>query len=201
MKAKKTLILVAAVALIAAIAIGGTLAYLTAKTDSVVNTFTVGNITLSIAEKGADENLKKSYKVIPGATDDKEPVITVEKGSEPCYVYACVDNGLVLIDGTKVGTVDIKANDWTVVGTDGTKTTYVYKAAVDASEADVALTVFTKVTYDGAAITETNIGDLNEKTITITGYAHQSAIDDQATANAAANTYFGTVAPAETPAA
>ena len=49
MKARKILVSLAALALVAAISIGGTLAYLTSQ-DQVTNTFTVGNIKITLDE-------------------------------------------------------------------------------------------------------------------------------------------------------
>ena len=46
---KKILALTLVFALALALGIGGTVAWLTAQTDSVVNTFTVGDITLSLS--------------------------------------------------------------------------------------------------------------------------------------------------------
>ena len=76
---KKILALTLVFALALALGIGGTVAWLTAQTDSVVNTFTVGDITLSLAET------QSTYKIVPGGKDAKDPKLTVTKGSEICY--------------------------------------------------------------------------------------------------------------------
>ena len=51
---KKLLALILSVAVVASIAAAGTLAYLTAQTDDVVNTFTVGNIQIDLKEHVVD---------------------------------------------------------------------------------------------------------------------------------------------------
>lgn len=77
--------LVAAMLLIVGVVIGSTLAWLTAKTDSVVNTFTPSNIDITLAETP-----DVVYKMVPGSTIDKDPVATVLKGSEKCYLFVKV---------------------------------------------------------------------------------------------------------------
>ena len=58
---KKIFVPVVAAALALCCAIGGTLAWLTDKTDPVVNTFTVGNVDITLAETTGQE-----YKMVPG---------------------------------------------------------------------------------------------------------------------------------------
>lgn len=95
MKARKILVSLAALALVAAISIGGTLAYLTS-TQSVKNTFTVGNIQMTLTEtdidgeKGARTSTGNEYRLYPGQTYIKDPVATIQQGSEKCYVRMLV---------------------------------------------------------------------------------------------------------------
>lgn len=88
---KKKTILVAAIAvmLVAALVVGGTLAYFTDKSDAKVNTFTVGNVAIDLDEPNwkADE----SHTLLPGASYAKDPTITVEKGSQDAYVFLKLD--------------------------------------------------------------------------------------------------------------
>ena len=67
MKARKILVSVAALALVAAISIGGTLAYLTSQA-TVTNTFSVGNIKITLDEAQLDKDgmnlLNKDNKVV-----------------------------------------------------------------------------------------------------------------------------------------
>lgn len=177
---KKKLTMVAALVLVFALGVTGTLAYLTAKSDTITNTFTVGNVTISLAETTGT-----SYKVVPGATVSKDPKVTVASGSEKCYVYVTVENNLVIGTDT-VGTLDISATDWTVVQKTGNKTLYRYKEVVDASTAAKGLQVFTTVSYDGTKITEANIGTLASKTIAVQAFAHQSENVTQTAADTAA---------------
>lgn len=83
---KKSLALVLALAMIVVCVVGGTLAWLTDKTDPVTNTFTYGDINITLDES---ENL--DLKMIPGYTIDKDPKVTVLAGSEKCYLFVKVD--------------------------------------------------------------------------------------------------------------
>lgn len=93
-KSKALLLTLCAVLLVAA-SVMGTMAYLTS-TDKVENTFTVGNvkITLDEAKVNTDgtpaapaERVKANeYKLLPGHTYTKDPTVTVIKGSESSYI-------------------------------------------------------------------------------------------------------------------
>lgn len=82
--ATKTLIVALAVMLVVGCAVGGTLAWLTDTTGPVVNTFTVGNIDIELAEQA------NNFKMVPGATIDKDPKVTVKAGSEACWLFVKV---------------------------------------------------------------------------------------------------------------
>lgn len=83
---KKSLALVLALAMIVVCVVGGTLAWLTDKTDPVTNTFTYGDINITLDES---ENL--DLKMIPGYTITKDPKVTVKAGSEKCYLFVKVE--------------------------------------------------------------------------------------------------------------
>ena len=94
-KTKKALLLAACAVLLAAASVMGTVAYLTSG-DKVINTFTVGNVRITLdeakvdemgtPEAGADRVKGNEYKLLPGHTYVKDPTVTVLKGSEDCYV-------------------------------------------------------------------------------------------------------------------
>lgn len=84
---KKSIALLVAVSMIVGCVIGGTLAWLTATTGPVTNTFTVGNVDITLAETTTD------YKMVPGNTIDKDPKVTVEKDSEACWLFVKVGKG------------------------------------------------------------------------------------------------------------
>lgn len=88
MKKKSVLLMAVAVMLVAAMSIGGMLAYFTDE-DSKTNTFTVGKVDITLTEpqwdaEGYDENIPT---LIPSVTYVKDPTITVEEGSQDSYVF------------------------------------------------------------------------------------------------------------------
>lgn len=83
---KKTLALVLALTLVVVGVVSGTLAWLTAQSDTVVNTFTTSDIKVELKETTGAE-----YKMIPGYTITKDPKATVLAGSEECYLFVKLD--------------------------------------------------------------------------------------------------------------
>lgn len=124
----KTVAILLALVLAIGCAAGGTLAWLISKTDSVVNTFTYGDININLAETTGTD-----YKIIPGVNISKDPKVTVTAGSEACWLFVKVEEqGTFVAD--KV-TYEI-ANGWTQG--DGTEIPKnVYYRAVGADTAKV----------------------------------------------------------------
>lgn len=198
---KKVVATLLAIVLLIGCGIGGTLAWLSATSETVTNTFTVGDITIHLNEhKLADGKLTSEvvqtntdYKVVPGATQPKDPYVTVDAGNEPCYVYVCIKNNLV-IDSNIVATFDIDLNKWDNIATTEKGDVYRYKTTVPASNTDQILKVFENITYDDDLITKENISTLENKTIILNAFAHQSEnITNDSVANNAALAYFATL--------
>lgn len=82
---KKIVILGLALVLAFALGIGGTLAWLTAQTGTVTNTFTTSDITVELKETKTD------FKMIPGYTIAKDPKVTVTTDSEECWLFVKVE--------------------------------------------------------------------------------------------------------------
>ena len=82
---KKVFLSMVVVIFVLCCAVGGTLAWLTDKTDSVTKTFTVGDINIALAETTSD------YKMVPGNTIAKDPKVTVKAGSEACWLFVKVE--------------------------------------------------------------------------------------------------------------
>lgn len=81
------------------VGIGGTLAWLADKSAEVKNTFTYGdiNIVLDESKLNADGTLDtatrvqaNTFKLVPGDTQAKDPMVTVKKGSEACWLFVSV---------------------------------------------------------------------------------------------------------------
>lgn len=110
MKTRRNALLLSfcAVLLVAA-SVFGTVAYMTSK-DQVKNTFTVGKVAINLDEakvtedgkpvEGADRVKENSYKLLPGLTYTKDPMVTVLDGSEASYVRMKVtfNNARTIID-------------------------------------------------------------------------------------------------------
>lgn len=79
---KRSIALVLAVFALMLGSVFGTLAWLTAKSDTVKNTFTTSDITVTLQETTGTE-----YKMVPGCEIGKDPKVTVATGSEPCYLF------------------------------------------------------------------------------------------------------------------
>lgn len=182
---KKTLVTVLALVLIFAVAVGGAVAWLVDTTNSVVNTFTVGDINITLTETGATNNAK-TYKMIPGYVLSKDPTVTVKANSEDCWLFVKVE---------KTGAVDTYLTYSVITGTDGWTQleghTGVYYRTVAASTADQSFAVLqgNQVTVKDD-VTKTQLNGLTEATypkLTFTAYAiqqHKNATVDWTPADA-----------------
>ena len=114
MKKTKLLTTLGAVALIGAIGVGSTFAYLSATTETVTNTFTVGNVsfdglngglTESLVKRGTDGKYvdadeagvwsvkeNKYENLVAGEDLHKDPTVHIAANSEDCWVYAKIVN-------------------------------------------------------------------------------------------------------------
>lgn len=127
---KKTLALLLSLVLVIGVAAGGTLAWLLDETDPVVNTFTDSDINIELTEatgKTTTEEGKVEYnfKMIPGWTIAKDPLVTVKKGSEDCYVFVKVEKS-TNFGSYMTYTIDSAWKQLTQDDTDKTPVTDVY---------------------------------------------------------------------------
>ena len=99
-KKSKVLIGVAALILVAILAIGATLAYLSDTSGPVTNTFTIGKVKIELKEHKLDTDGKtlttgtanevtseSGYTIIPGTALNKDPFVRVLANSEKCWVF------------------------------------------------------------------------------------------------------------------
>lgn len=133
------LTLVLAFMLVVCGVVGGTVAWLIADTDPVVNTFTYGDIDIELDETKTDEegnpvdedndgNPDKTqegndYEMIPGEEYLKDPEVTVLAGNEACWLFVKLeekDGFITNEDGTTTPTgafadylIYEVADDWT----------------------------------------------------------------------------------------
>lgn len=197
-KTKALLMSLCAVLLVAA-SVLGTMAYLTDSKD-VKNTFTVGNVAITMDETDVDDSTPNkerdqanSYKLMPGHTYTKDPIIHVDANSEDCYLFVKVDNQIAAIeaDGHTTVAAQMAAKGWKAVeGKDGI---YVYvgtTAAPVAVKANDNVTVFEQLVIAGTVNGDT-LKAYENKTITVTAYAVQKDGFEGKTADQIWSTAFG----------
>ncbi len=186
---KKTFALLLSLVLVFGVVAGGTLAWLTQKTDSVVNTFTYGDINITL-----DETTGNDYKIIPGVNIHKNPKVTVTANSEACYLFVKVQvenwPTLVEADGTTKKVSYAIADGWTAL--EGQSGVYYREvSATDAKNGTSYNVLAGDTTYtDGVVtvsenLTKTDVNGLkaNQPKLTFTAYAVQKdGIADVATA-------------------
>ncbi len=152
----------------------GTLAYLTSQ-DTVTNTFTVGNVKITLDEdkvdeagkpvEGADRVKNNEYKIIPGHTYTKDPIVHIDAQSEDSYVFVYVDNKISAIEMAATEYRELKgdeaagsyktiaeqmtANNWFPLTVDDTAVPGVYYYNRIATAEDTDLLVFETFTISG----------------------------------------------------
>lgn len=161
---------------------GGTVAWLVAKTEPVVNTFTYGNIDIALAE-----NTGKDYKIIPGTDITKDPKVTVKGGSEACWLFVKVEEvGAISTITTDPVHYAIDTGWAQLKDKDGKDISGVYYRLVNAVDNDTAFNVLkdNKIIVSGELTKETINGyAVQQPTLTFTAYAVQKEnITDAATA-------------------
>lgn len=119
---KKILITIVATVLVCACVVGGTVAWLMDTSDTVTNTFTVGDIEIKLAETTTE------YKIVPGNVIPKDPKVTVLANSEKCYLFVQITESANFRTYMTYGVAD----GWTAVE----DTTGVYYREVDYSTND-----------------------------------------------------------------
>lgn len=209
MKKKNIFAIVLAMALVAVVAVGATLAYLTANSEQVTNKFTFADgMTVTLEEptptpkvqETATPNGDGGYdysNIVPGQALDKRPTLTATTPVDS-YVFAYVSGATKdawiekITDSDKDDT-----NDWIAV--DGTTDSYnnglYYKTAPGSNDGTAVTTVlgtvFNTVQTSKDATKDTDVSDIMVKAFEIqkNGITLEDAIKE-------AKTYFGISTPA-----
>ena len=189
---RRMLFTLALVLVVAVASVGGTLAWLKVSTTPVVNTFTVGNINITLTEtKGTVKDGKHEFKIIPGVDIEKDPKVTVKANSEACWLFVKVEEAnwpSAMESGTTTRKVkyDI-AEGWQLVP----EQTNVYYREVSATTEDTDFAVLkdNKVTVS-QNLTKAEANAITASpTLTFTAYAVQKdGITDVTTAWTQAST-------------
>ena len=196
-KSKALLLTLCAVLLVTASMLG-TMAYLTS-TASVENTFTVGSVAIKLDEAkanpdgslvgNADRVKANSYKLLPGHTYNKDPMVTVLKGSEDSYIKMTVTfskaselDAIFAPTGADLTSIFKGYDSANWIYKDNTKDAvantrtyeFWYKEKVGAPTGDVALdALFDSITVPGT-ITNEQLKTIEGMTITVNAYAIQA---------------------------
>lgn len=181
MKSKITIIIISILSICSFI-IGTSVAWLSSKTDTVINTFTYGDINIKIEESDTGDNdnneFTNEYIMLPGNTITKDPKITVLKNSEDSYLFIEIKKSQNFDDFMTYELV----SDWTLLA----NTNNVYYKEVSKKDADQEFYIIkdNKVTVK-ETVTKTMLNELdkngqtNYPTLSFTAYAVQrdSGID------------------------
>ena len=187
----KALVLTLCAVLLVVATVMGTLAYLTAQTDTITNTFTVGKVALTLDEVKVDAygnpdtpvaRVKgNAYKLIPGHTYTKDPTVHVEANSENSWIFVKVENGIAALEATTVAGENgykaianqITANHWTKLdGVDGVDNVYYKEYTSKSTDEDMKVFETFKIADDASTKTEWNSVGQNTN-VTVTAYAVQ----------------------------
>lgn len=202
MKIKRILLSVLALALVAALSVGATLAFMSAEDTRVTNNFSFGSISVKI-EEAVPTNLPGTVqavandkgvnytKVTPGVQLPKQPAVSV-KTDVKAYVFINVSgfNANLKCDGIN--------STWTAV--DGTTDTYGNGTYYKVVEANNAMT-FVDNAFESVTVSSTCTGSETLPTVYIDVFAIQYDNISFADACAAAAASFAAeAAPAPTPA-
>ena len=162
---KKLLVSVVAVCLLVGGIVGGSFAFLLDKTQTVTNTFTIGDVNITLTETDTVKeddgvNDKRNYKMVPGLELAKDPKVSVEADSEPSWVFVKVEevnNPSTYLD-YKINTV-AEGGVWTAL--DGVDGVYYYDySAISTTKVDLAVLLDDKVTVKNT-VTKDDLDTIN----------------------------------------
>ncbi len=188
---KKAIVAVVALVLVLCCAMGGTLAWLVDSTTEVKNTFTYGDINISLWEHELNEDgltlstdvftgeEQTGFKMIPGNKIEKDPTVTVKADSEASWLFVKIVESNNFDDFMTYGV----ASGWTQLTVDAegnaiTDLIYYREVAATTVDTDFAVLANNSVSVLGT-VTKDNLNALdangasNYPTLTFTAYAVQ----------------------------
>ncbi len=168
----KILLLCLGMIAVMAVAVAGTLAYLT-DMDAAVNTFTVGQVDITVDETAVDVDgtpvtnagrvKANEYHLIPGRTYTKDPTLTVKADSEEAYVRMI----LTVHNASDVQAILTEYNlgDFSVLIGDWNKETWLYEGYTEDTTADTISFEFRYKAIVAKSNADTKLPALFEKLI------------------------------------
>lgn len=146
-------------------AVGGTAAWLAAKSDSIASTFTFGDINITLTETDHQEQIK----IIPGVDIPKDLKVTVQANSVDCWLFVKVEQTGTFVPDKVTYSID---DGWTKGN--GAIPEGVYYCEVKGVTADEVFPVLKddKITVS-KELTKEEIQNITGPTLTFTAYAVQ----------------------------
>ena len=172
---------VALVLVVALVSVGGTIAWLTATTTPVTNTFTSADVAIALTEtKQSDGSTKDTStawtaKMVPGAEYTKNPVVSVESSTDiDVYLFVKfeeINNPQTYLTYTSTLTA---ANGWTQGDGTNIPTNVWYRVVpVSGSTKSWHLLDGDKVTVKSDAVTKQTVAAASAAQLKYTAYACQ----------------------------
>lgn len=148
-------------------AVGGTAAWLAAKSEPIASTFTFGDIDITLTDEDPQEG---PTKIIPGMDITKALKVTVQANSVDCWLFVKVEQAGTFVDGKVTYSMDdgwIKGNGFQIP--EG-----VYYRQVNAATTDSVFSVLKgdKITVSNE-LTKQDIQNITNPTLTFTAFAVQ----------------------------
>lgn len=148
-------------------AVGGTAAWLAAKSEPIASTFTFGDINITLTETDHQEG---PTKIIPGVDIPKDLKVTVTANSVDCWLFVKVEQTGTFVPDKVTYSI---ADGWTK-GDGSQIPTNVYYREVNTATTDSVFSVLMgdKITVS-SELTKEEIQNITDPTLTFTAYAVQ----------------------------
>ena len=149
-------------------AVGGTAAWLAAKSEPIASTFTFGDINITLKETDHQE---QPTKIIPGVDIPKDLKVTVQANSVDCWLFVKVEQTGTFVPDKVTYSID---DGWTK-GDGPQIPENVYYRQVNGATADSVFSVLKddKITVSNALTKEEIQNIADDPTLTFTAYAVQ----------------------------
>ena len=148
-------------------AVGGTAAWLAAKSDPIASTFTFGDINITLTETDHQEQIK----IIPGVDIPKDLKVTVQADSVDCWLFVKVEKTGTFVPDKVTYAI---ADDW--IQGDGSpipEDVYYRQANGATTDSEFPILKGNKITVSDALTKEDIQSIVTNPTLTFTAYAVQ----------------------------
>lgn len=185
-KLRKFLMLVSSALLLVCVTVGATVAYLTAETGPVTNTFTIGNVRFALSGgldeadvdeygepiEGAERVTANEYKLLPGHNYTKDPTVHVDANSDAAWLFVTVDNQIAAIEaGTTIANQITNTYKWNELkDSEGNLLAYYKELPAETDAKDYI--VFSEFTLKDD-LSSTTLDKYNDKKVIINAYLIQ----------------------------